>query len=104
MAVTTSGNVIVMGAATAETISFPTGTRNPIVRIMWTPSAASKALTIRAGTTAGSGTVLFTFTSVTADAAIAKLWDVVIEPGIGINVAVTSGEAQAYLYMRSGNQ
>lgn len=104
MATTVTGNIVQIGAATAETWLPPTSTRPPIRWIYWTPTDAAKSITIKSGTTAGSGNTLFSYTSVAADADVLKAFEVIIEiPSTGINVAVTSGEPQAILMLQSGN-
>ncbi len=103
-AATVTGNVVSMG--TADTWSSPTtSNRPPIRRIVWTPTAAAKTLTIKSGATQGSGNILFTFTSLAADAGVTKVWDIPIEvPTGGLNTTITAVEPNVYLYLQAANQ
>lgn len=102
-AATVTGNVVSMGVA--DTWSPPTASRPPICRIAWTPSAAAKTLTIKSGSTQGSGNILFTFTSLAADAGVLKVWDIPIQvPSGGLNSTITAAEANVYLYLQAEGQ
>jgi hypothetical protein len=83
--------------------------RPPIRQVRFTPTHDDVEVVIRAGTTAGSGNILYTRTANTTEfgASINYTDDVCIEiPAAGINLTVTgtATTTRVYLYLQSGNE